>query len=165
MLNKFSDNKKEFDTIYKNAKSIVSLIPLHMTYNKKVKLLKNDGSHNEEYYRQQLINTLINSGMYSKDYMGAEIQFPKGNKNSTDVKIDIAIFDDNNWFEHYKKWHNEKNHDSLNWLGRHLVFTIEVKKEDSKNIQDIFHNQLKPYMKISDNQNTIGAIYDTGKLF
>lgn len=103
--------------------------------------------------------------MYSKDYLGAEVEFPKGNKNSANVKIDIAIFNDKNWFDYYKKWHEEGNHESLNWLTKHLIFTIEVKKEDSKNIQDVFHNQLKPYMKISDNENVIGAIYDTGKLF
>ena len=65
----------------------------------------------------------------------------------------------------YKKWHLDKDPDAPNWLTNHLIFTIEVKKEDSKNIQDVFNNQLKPYMKISDNPNIIGAIYDTGKLF
>lgn len=163
--NDFSKNKKEFDSIYRNAKRIVSIIPFHLTHNKEVGILKNDGSHNEEYYRQQLIYSLINSGMYSKDYMGCEIEFPKGNKNSANVKIDIAIFDDKEWFYHYEQWHKINNPDSLNWLTHHLIFVIEVKKENSKNILDVFNNQLKPYMKISDDKNIKGAIYDTGKLF
>ena len=103
--------------------------------------------------------------MYSKDYLGAEIQFPKGNKNSSNVKIDIAIFDDKNWFDYYKNWHEHEDYESLAWLTKHLIFTIEVKKEDAKNIQTVFNNQLKPYMKISDNKYILGAIYDTGKLF
>ncbi|MBQ6100342.1 MAG: SAM-dependent DNA methyltransferase [Methanobrevibacter sp.] len=163
--NDFSKNKKEFDSIYRNAKTIVSIIPFHLTRDKEVGLLKNDGSHNEEYYRQQLIYSLVNSGMYSKDYMGCEIEFPKGNKNSANVKIDIAIFDDKQWVYHYEQWHKINNPDSLNWLTHHLIFVIEVKKENSKNILDVFNNQLKPYMKISDDKNIKGAIYDTGKLF
>ena len=88
--NDFSKNKKEFDSIYRNAKTIVSIIPFHLTPDKEVGLLKNDDSHNEEYYRQQLIYSLVYSEMYSKDYMGCEIEFPKGNKNSANVKIDMC---------------------------------------------------------------------------
>ena len=167
ILNEFGRTKNEFDSIYKIGKKskIVSDIPFHLTLNKEVELFKADSSKNEEYYRQQLIYSLVYSGMYSKEYMGAEVYFPKGNKNSANVKIDIAIFDDNCWFSHYENWHNNKDFDSLNWLTKHLIFTIEVKKEESKNILDVFHNQLKPYMKVSDNKNVLGAIYDTGKLF
>ena len=165
ITNWFSRQKKEFDVSYKLSKSITSIVPFHLTKNKEVNLFKTDGTHNEEYYRQQLLHTLIDSGMYSKDYIGAEVQFPKGNKDSATVRIDIAIFDDKNWFDYYEKWHLDKDPDAPNWLTNHLIFTIEVKKEDSKNIQDVFNNQLKPYMKISDNPKIIGAIYDTGKLF
>lgn len=167
ILTEFSKTKKKFDSIYKLGKNskVISDIPFHLTLNKEVELFKEDGSKNEEYYRQQIVYSLICSGMYNKEYLGAEVHFPKGNKNSANVKIDIAIFDDKNWFYHYKNWHNDKDYDSLNWLTEHLIFTIEVKKEESKNIQNVFHNQLKPYMKISDNKNILGAIYDTGKLF
>lgn len=103
--------------------------------------------------------------MYSKDYIGAEVFFPKGNKNSANVKIDVCIFDDKNWFDYYKKWHNQKDYNSLDWLQKHLIFTIEVKKEDSNGISDVYSFQLKPYMQISQNDSILGAIYDTGRLF
>lgn len=33
--------------------------------------------------------------------------FQKGNKNSAPIKFDGAIFDDINWFEHYKEFHTK----------------------------------------------------------
>lgn len=103
--------------------------------------------------------------MYSKDYLGAEIHLPKGNKNSTNLKIDLCIFDDKEWFKYYVKWHDEKHYDSLDWLRQHLIFPIEIKKEDNKNIQDVFSQQLRPYMDCSTNSHVYGAIYDTGRLY
>lgn len=137
---------------------------MHKTFNKEVSLRKNDG-WNEEFYRQELIYALLYSGMYSKDYLGAEIYFPKGNKNSADLKIDLCIFDDKDWFSYYEKWHDEKDYDSLDWLRKHLIFTIEIKKEENKNIADVYSHQLQPYMNCSNNPNILGAIYDTGRLY
>lgn len=137
---------------------------MHRSFNKEVSLRKNDG-WNEEFYRQELIYALLNSGMYSKDYLGAEVYFPKGNKNSADLKIDLCIFDDKNWFSYYEKWHDESHHDSLDWLRQHLIFTIEIKKEENKNIVDVYSHQLQPYMNCSNNSNILGAIYDTGRLY
>ncbi len=163
-MNDFAKYKSDFDNEYKNITTIKSPIPFHKTFNKEVNLVKKDGN-NEEFYRQELIFTLINSGMYSKEYLGAEVNFPKGNKSSANLKIDLCIFDDKNWFKYYEKWHDENHHDSLVWLRKHLIFVIEIKKEDNKNISDVYSNQLQPYMDCSNNQNVLGAIYDTGRLY
>jgi type I restriction enzyme M protein len=55
----------------------------------------------EEYYKWQFIYALIHSGLYARDYIGAEVRFPKGNKASNPLKIDGAIFDDPDWIQHY----------------------------------------------------------------
>lgn len=162
--NDFAKYKSEFDEIYKKEKSIISPVPMHKTYNKQVPLTKTDGK-NEEFYRQELIYALINSGMYSKDYIGAEVFFPKGNKNSSNLKIDLCIFDDKKWFSYYIKWHDENHNDSLDWLREHLIFAIEIKKEESKSIADVYSNQLQPYMNCSTHPKILGAIYDTGRLY
>ncbi len=118
--------------------AISCFLPVHLTYDKQeTSLKKKDGSHNEQYYKWQFLNCFVESGLCSKDYIGVEVQFPKGNKNAASIKLDSAIFDDKNWFSHYKALHTKKDDskwDELNWLKEHLLCGIEFKKEGSKDI-------------------------------
>ena len=108
-------------------------LPVHLTYDKQeTSLYKKDGSYNEQYYKWQFLNCFVESGLCSKDYIGVEVQFPKGNKNAAGIKLDGAIFDDKNWFSHYKALHTKKDDskwDDLNWMKEHLICCIEFKKE------------------------------------
>jgi hypothetical protein len=51
--------------------------------------------------------------LYAKDYIGAEVHFPKGNVSSAPIKFDGAIFDDKDWFSYYKKYHTNKDQSAL----------------------------------------------------
>jgi type I restriction enzyme M protein len=42
--------------------------------------------------------------MYPKENIGTEVHFPKGNKSSAPLKIDVAIFDNDSWFSHYNEY-------------------------------------------------------------
>ena len=134
----FSELKENYDKENKNTKSIKCFLPVHIAINKEeTDLFKKNGEHNEQYYKWQFLNTFVKAGLCSKDYIGTEIQFPKGNKNSAPIKLDGAIFDNKDWFMHYKKLHSKKDDtrwDELNWLKEHLLCGIEFKKEDSKDI-------------------------------
>ena len=101
----------------------------------------------------------------SKDYIGVEVNFPKGNKNSANIKLDVAIFDDVQWFKHYKKYHEDGEITSLQWLREHLLMPIEIKNEEGKNIQEVWDKQLKAYMKESEREICFGALYDTERLY
>ncbi len=161
----FSTNKNDFNSKYKAKKQINCFLPMHLTLNA-VKDIKNTkGEPNEEYYRWQFIYALVQSGMYAKDYIGTEVQFPKGNIKSSPIKFDAAIFDDENWFEHYQKYHTEKDQTSLDWLRKHLIAVIEFKKENSKNTEAVWNQQLKPALKESENDFCLGIIYDTERLY
>ena len=163
--NVFLKKKQDFDKNYSSQSEITAIIPVHLTFNKKciIKNMKNDT--NEEYYKWQFFYSLINSGLYQKDYVGAEISFPKGNKNSAPIKMDGAIFDDPSWFDWYKKFHNDKNQDALDWLRKHLIGVIEFKKENSKDTETVYNQQLKPAMKESECDFCLGIIYDTERLY
>ncbi|URL01033.1 SAM-dependent methyltransferase [Avibacterium sp. 20-126] len=108
---------------------------------------------------------MVNSGLVAKDYIGTEIHFPKGNKSSVPIKIDGAIFDDKEWYEHYKNYHKNSNMDSLEWLRDHLIVAIEFKKEHSKNISEVWDKQLKAYLRESNRKFCLGILYDTGRLY
>jgi len=161
----FIDAKIEFDNKYGNSNEYDCFLSSHLTFGKQTKFFKKSGEKNEEYYKWQFLYSIVQSGMFIKDYIGTEIQFPKGNKSSAALKIDAAVFDDNIWFEKYKDYHENGNNDSLEWLREHLIVTIEFKKEDNKNVTDVWNKQLKAYLNESRRFFCLGILYDTERLY
>lgn len=161
----FSAIKNEFDKKYNNKTEIEILVPEHLTTSKIKKIRKEDGSVDEEYYKWQFIYSIINSGLVPLDYVGTEVHLPKGNKSSAQLKIDGAIFDDSNWFDFYKRYHEDNDNSALDWLRNHLIAVIEFKKEDNKDIEVVWNKQLKAYLKESEREFCLGILYDTEKLY
>src|SRR3989344_4166909 len=106
---RFVEAKSEFDNTHRNKGEFTSIIPVHLELGKKFKIKNTKNEPNEEYYKWQFFYSLVYSGLYQKDYLGAEVYFPKGNKNSAPIKLDGAIFDDPKWFEKYKSYHQKKD--------------------------------------------------------
>src|SRR6266700_3120144 len=101
-MSTFSQAKDIFDnTLGRERLLQTSLVPVNGTYKKNIALRNPKGEVLEEYYKWQFIYALIYSGLYSKDYIGVEVSFPKGNKTSAPLRIDAAIFDDSDWLKHY----------------------------------------------------------------
>lgn len=165
MVKSFSQVKLDFDKKYSTTIEFDIFLPEHLTVTKKTTLKKKNGSNNEQYYKWQFFYSLVYSGMYSKDYIGTEVYFPKGNKNSAPIKFDGAIFDDINWFEYYKAYHINKSQEALDWLRKHIIAVVEIKKENSKDIETIWNQQLKPALKESENDFCLGVLYDTERLY
>lgn len=161
----FLEAKQDFDKNFLNQKEIDAFLPVNLDLNKKCKIKNVKNQPNEEYYKWQFFYALVHSGLYKKDFLAAEVYFPKGNKNSAPIKFDGAIFDDKNWFEKYKKYHQNKDQESLDWLRLHLVGVIEFKKEDGKDIETVYNQQLKPAIKESELDFCLGILYDTERLF
>jgi type I restriction enzyme M protein len=164
-IRKFSEVKIEYDQEYLNQPVINSIVPVNLKINKQCSIKNNKNEPNEEFYKWQLIYSLINSGMYSREFIGTEVSFPKGNKNSAPIKFDVAIFKSNKWFSHYAEYHKTKKQDELDWLRENLICVIEIKKENNKNIEIVYNQQLKPGMKEAENNYVLGMLYDTGKLY
>lgn len=161
----FTEAKNDFDSKYANVTELTHFLSEHLSYGKVSNLKKKGGEPNEQYYKWQFLYSIIHSGLFAKDYIGTEILFPKGNKSSAPLKIDAVIFDDKDWFEHYRKYHANNDMDSLEWLRDHMIVAIEFKKEDSKNISEVWDKQLKAYMKESNNNFCLGILYDTERLY
>lgn len=161
----FTKAKQEFDAQYGNAVDFHCFIQEHLTFNKVVSFRKKDGTKNEQYYKWQFLYAIIYSGLYTKDYIGTEVQFPKGNKSSTSLKLDAAIFDDPCWFNKYEEYHIQGNIESLEWLKEHLIVAIEFKKEDNKNVSEVWDKQLKAYLNESQRKFCLGVLYDTERLY
>lgn len=161
----FTEAKQRFDSQYGAANEFINFLPEHLTLAKKTGLRKTNGTKNEQYYKWQCLSALVDAGLFPKDLMGTEVHFPKGNKSSAALKLDAAVFDDASWFEHYQDYHTNNNADALDWLRKHLVVAMEFKKEDNKNIADVWDKQLKAYMKESETAFCLGILYDTERLY
>lgn len=160
----FSDAKEEFDRRYGNSAEIDCFLPVHLSEGKRAVIQKSN-KKNEQYYKWQLLYSLVYSGMYAKDYIGTEVHFPKGNKSSASIIFDAAIFDDENWFEHYEKYHKLKDQSALDWLRKHIIAVIEVKNEGGRDVETVWNQQLKPALKESENKFALAILYDSERLY
>jgi type I restriction enzyme M protein len=79
--------------------------------------------------------------------------------------LDGAIFDDISWFDKYKDYHENGNNESLEWLREHLIVALEFKKEDTKNVADVWDKQLKAYLNESRRTFCLAVLYDTERLY
>ena len=124
------------------------------------------GNPNEEFYKWQFIYSMIQSGRIpSRDYIGAEIYFPKGNIHSQPIKIDSVVFSDISWLDYYRKYReNPKDVDSLRKVRELAIEVIEYKRND-KTIEQVFSSQVRAAIKEPDSPFVLGIYYDTGRLF
>lgn len=124
------------------------------------------GNPLEEYYKWQFLYALIHGGLYAKDFIGAEVRFPKGSKTSRPLKVDAAIFDDADWITHYVAYWQHRKSADLEWLNDHLLAVVEFKKND-KEIEKVFTGQVKPAMKEKDPATAyvLGVYYDAERLY
>lgn len=166
-MGNFADAKQEFDKKMA-GKSVLkkSYVPVDGKILTDLTLLNSNGDRLEEYYKWQFIYSIINSGMYNKDFIGAEVRFPKGNKNSAPLKIDCVIFDDSSWIDVYRKYWENRNSEDLDWLNEHIAAVIEFKKGD-KEIEKVFNIQVKSAMKQKEPSNSyvFGVYYDQERLY
>ena len=168
-MKSFEQLKIDYNKNHNTDKFVKCFLPVNRIIDKiENNLYKKDGTHNEQYYKWQFLNCFVESGLCSKEFIGTEIEFPKGNKDSSCIKLDGAIFDDKNWFEHYVALHTKKDNtkwDELLWLKEHLLCAMEFKKEGSKDIKGVFSSQLKSYMNESSKDIVFGILYDEERLY
>ena len=162
---RFTEAKHEFDNKYGTAIDYDCFLSEHLTFGRKTNFKKKNGQQNEQYYKWQFLYSIVQAGLFAKDYIGTEVQFPKGNKSSAPLKLDGAIFDDITWFGKYKDYHENGNNESLEWLREHLIVAFEFKKEDNKNVADVWDKQLKAYLNESRRQFCLAVLYDTERLY
>lgn len=152
------DYFSDFDSKFKDLKIIdrewyeseVGVIAFCSTA--KVKDVK--GNFSEEYIRARLVWSLINSGMYNKEYICVEFGFPKGN-TKTKLKPDIVVFKNKNWLEEFKEAEKNKN---FSKLRKNMLVIFEGKK-NNKSIESAIENQLRSAMTENTSKDRIFGVY------
>ncbi len=160
----FATAKIEFDTAHKNAKTAKCIVPVNGKSKSDASIRDVHGNPSEEYYKWQFIHSAIKSGFYSSDFIGVEVQFPKG--NSAVLRLDGAIFDNADWLDHYNDYWKDRHSEDLDWLNAHLLAVIEFKKND-KEIEKVFSTQVKPAMKEKEPADAyvLGIYYGADRLY
>jgi len=161
----FLSAKNQFDDKYRDTKFLPkSFVPVNGQIIENIKIRNENGKPLEEYYKWQFIYSLINSGLYPKDFIGVEVYFPKGSPSAKPIKVDGAIFDDPDWVGKYSDFWKEKRQESLDWLRNHLIGAIEFKR-DVRDIEKYVNQQLKPAIKESEKEYVVGFYYDTERVW
>lgn len=158
----FTQAKQKFNKLYKNKnileKSLVKNAGHDLT-DISIKDVNNKPS--EEYYKWEFVYSLINSGLYPKEYIGVELSFPKGSISSSSLRLDGVIFDNKDWIE---KYNNKDKVENLEWLRNHILAVIEFKKSSKADVKKVYSSQLKPAMKEAE-KNVLGFYYDENRLY
>ena len=163
----FAQARIKFNELYQGKAELPkSLCTVDGKFIENISIKDVHGKPNEEFYKWQFIYSLIQSERIpSRDYIGAEIYFPKGNINSAPIKIDSVIFSDISWIDYYRKYReNPKDVDSLMKVRELAVGVIEYKRND-KTIEQVFSSQIRASIKEPDSPFVLGIYYDTGRLF
>lgn len=164
---KFSQAKINYDLDYANASVLPkSFCTVDGKFIENIIIKDAEGKPNEEFYKWEFIYSMIQSGKVpSRDYIGAEIYFPKGNIHSNPIKIDSVVFSDISWIDYYIKYRaNPKDVDSLKKVRELAVEVIEYKR-DGKSIEQVFSSQVRAAIKEPDSPFVLGIYYDAGRLF
>ena len=160
----FAAAKNDFDQAHKTSRTAKCIVPVNGKLHNDASILDTHGKPSEEYYKWQFIHAIINSGLYARDFVGVEVQFPKG--NSAVIRLDGAIFDSGEWLERYNAYWKERRSIDLEWLNDHLLAVIEFKKND-KEIEKVFTSQVKPAMREREPADAyvLGVYYGADRLY
>lgn len=109
-----------------------------------------NGKWSEEYLRARFVWSLINSGMYNKEYICVEFGFPKGN-TKTPLKPDIMVFKKKDWLKDFES----KNFQEL----RKNVLVIFETKKNTKTVESAIENQLRSAMSENTSKDRIFGVY------
>lgn len=160
----FAESKIDFDLAHCAAKTAKCIVPVNGKLRATVSIRDIHDKPNEEYYKWQFIHAFVNSGLCAKDFIAAEVQFPKG--NSAVIKLDGAVFDSADWLDHYNAYWRHRRSVDLDWLNDHLLAVIEFKKND-REIERVFTTQVRPAMKEKEpsDANVLGVYYGADRLY
>lgn len=160
----FAAAKNDFDQAHKTSRTTKCIVPINGKSRGDASIRDTHGEPSEEYFKWQFIHAIINSGLYARDFVGVEIQFPKG--NSAVIRLDGAIFDSAEWLERYNTYWKDRRSIDLEWLNDHLLAVIEFKKND-KEIEKVFTSQVKPAMREREPADAyvLGVYYGADRLY
>jgi len=125
-----------------------------VAFNSKASVKDSKGNFSEEYIRARFVWSLVNSGMYNKEYICVEFGFPKGN-TKTRLKPDIVVFKNKDWLKDYEEAEKRKN---FSKIRKNLLVIFETKK-NNKTVGGAVENQLRSAMTENTSKDRLFGVY------
>ena len=141
---KYSGIKEIDANWYKNELNIVAFCKLSPIKDKR-------GNFTEEWYRARFIYLLVKSGLYPRENIGVELDFPKGNAGKA-IKPDIVVFKYDKWTQDYARHNHEE-------LRKNFLVVFEAKNE-SDNVAKAIEKQLEVCMERYIGDRVFGIYFD-----
>lgn len=155
---KLSEYYTKFDLQFSNLETIDSSWYQEVlgitAFCSKAKIKDTKGNFSEEYIRARFVWSLINSGMYNKEYVCIEFGFPKGNGGKS-LNPDIVVFKNKDWLQDYEQAKASKNFAKI----RKNVLVIFETKKNNKSVESAIENQLRSAMELNTSQDRIFGVY------
>jgi putative type I restriction-modification system, M subunit len=150
-IKKFDETFKDLEEIdkewYKKEINVIAFCKKANTRNTK-------GEYSEEYIRARFVWSLVNSGMYQKEYICVEFSIPKGNGGKS-INPDILVFKDKNWLDMYE---NAQKNKDFSEIRKNILVVFETKKND-KTVDSAIENQLRATMEVNTSKDRIFGVY------
>lgn len=143
----YSELKEITKDWYKNEIGVTS-------FSSKASTIDSKGNYSEEYVRARFVWSLVNSGMYDKDYICVEFGFPKGNGGKS-LNPDIVVFKNKDWLNDFEDAKSTKDFRKI----RQKVLVIFETKKNNKDIQSAIENQLRSAMELNTSKDKIFGVY------
>jgi len=143
----FSDLKYIDNNWYKEKIGVISFIAKATSKDSKERF-------SEEYIRARFVWSLVNSGMYNKEYICVEFGFPKGN-TKTKLKPDIVVFKNKDWLKDFMDAEKRKY---FHKIRKNMLVIFESKK-NNKSIESAVENQLRSAMIENTSKDRIFGVY------
>jgi type I restriction enzyme M protein len=150
---------EKFDEKYSNLKNIdndwyKSEMDISSFLKKSAPCLNKNNKPSEEYIRARFVWSMINSGMYQKEYICVEFSIPKGNGGKS-IDPDVVIFKNKDWII---AWEDAKRKKSFVDIRKNILAIFETKK-DNKTVEYAIENQLRPAMSENTSDDRVFGIY------
>lgn len=148
----------EFDKKYKDLEEISSNWYDKecgvVSYCSTAKCKDKNGNLSEEYIRARFVWSIINSGMYQKEYICVEFSLPKGNTKTT-LKPDIVVFKNKEWKSDFEYAKENKDFSKI----RQNILVVFESKKNSKTVLEAIENQLRSAMTENTSNDRIFGVY------
>ena len=123
-------------------------------FNSRAKTRDASGQFSEEYIRARFVWSLVNSGMYQKEYICIEFGFPKGNGGKS-LNPDIVLFKNKDWLNDYQEAKKTKDFSKI----RQNVLAVFETKKNSKTVKEAVENQLRSAMAENESKDRVFGVY------
>ncbi len=149
--NYFDEFEKKYSTLTAIDRNWYETELCVKAFCKKAATHNTSNAFSEEWYRARFVYMLVKSGLYPREHIGVELNFPKGSSGKA-IKPDILVFKSDKWIQYYSDQKFEK-------LREDFLVVFEAKDNDG-DVEKAIEKQLEVCMERYLGDRVFGVYFD-----